>query len=877
MVAFLLAIDWAAAGMVAGQELQSGAGLTESYWVSTPVPAWVLLFPLLLLGVVGVRLVWERRRTKRALDELTKDYTVIADHSADVIWRVDAALRSIYVSPSVERLLGYSQEEFLGRPFREMCLGSSKQDFDSFFEKDACDIGSRGRWLGEEYVELELLRKDGRAIWTETSRTLLCDDDRDVTGQVCVTRDITPRKLAEHAFKEEEARFSTLARHQVDPLLIVGEAGIVEYANPAALALFNIGGSTVVGEPFGFTVRGEQGIEIEVVDGDDAPLVFEMRSAAIVWDRKAAYVVSLHDVTRRKQMEEELRRSEERYRTVADHTHACESWVGPDGELLYASPSCIRITGFDPRQYNSLEALAENLVYEEDLELWREHMHNQRHGGNGSLDYRIRHADGRLRWVCQTSSLVHNDEGKYLGLRCSIRDITSRKLMEEQMRHQALHDQLTGVGNRTMCLDRIAQGLERSKRRDDYFYAVVFMGLDRFKLINESMGHAFGDKLLMEVSRRLLGGVRELDTVSRFGGDEFVLFLEELASPREAVQIVQRICNRLREPIIIDDKQVSITASLGVVLSPADYEKPADLVRNATIAMYRAKEGGRDRYKVFNSRMLENVVHQMHLENDLRRGILNQEFFLVFQPIISLEDGRLLGFEALLRWQDPKRGVILPGTFIPLAEETGLIVELGRWVLEQSCMVLRRMRDEQPAATALFISVNISGRQFSQPGLVENVRRSLQQAGLPPDHLKLEITETTIMDNAAMATEKLHRLKDLGVTLSIDDFGTGYSSLAYLQRFPLDNLKIDISFVRMMETSTENLEIIKAIIDLAHTLGLQVVAEGVETSLQRQMLAALGCEYAQGYLFSRPVSLEQAMELVRELAVRQQEGVLRSA
>jgi diguanylate cyclase (GGDEF)-like protein/PAS domain S-box-containing protein len=867
LVLALLALECATAGTAAG------GGPADPSWLHSPVPSWAVIVLTaglaVALAVLWTRLSWERGRARRRLDDLKNHYDVLAGHSADVIWSVDAALRPTYVSPSVERILGYSQEEFLGRSFRDLCMESSRREFDAFFEAKACDIDSRARWTGEEFVELELLRKDGSAIWTETSRTLLCGDDRDVTGQVCVTREITLRKLAERAFKEEEARFRTLAQHQKDPLLIVDEAGVVEYANSAAQRLFEDGQAMLLGKEFGFPLCAEEGSEISIVGHGGEDMAFEMHCAPIQWNRKPAHVVSLHDVTRRKQMEEELRRSEERYRTVADHTHACESWLGPEGEVLYVSPSCARITGYTLERFSEGPAFMESLVYPEDRELWREHMHTPR---GGSVDFRIRHADGRLRWICQASNRVHNAEGTYLGLRCSIRDITSRKLMEEQLRHQSLHDQLTGVGNRTMCLDRIAQGLERSKRRDDYFYAVVFLGLDRFKLINESLGHAFGDKLLMEVSRRLLGGVRELDTVSRFGGDEFVLFLEELASPREAVQIVRRICHRLREPFNIDERQVGITASMGVVLSPADYEKPADLVRNATIAMYRAKEGGRDRFKVFNTRMLESVVHQMHLENDLRRGILNQEFFLVFQPIVGLGDGRLLGFEALLRWQDPVRGVIMPGTFIPAAEETGLIIDLGRWVLEQSCMVLRGMREEQPEAESLFISVNISGRQFSQPGLVDNVRRSLQQGDLPPGCLKLEITETTIMDNAELATEKLHRLKDLGVTLSIDDFGTGYSSLAYLQRFPLDNLKIDISFVRMMERSPENLEIIKAIIDLAHTLGLQVVAEGVENPLQRQMLAALGCEYAQGYLFSRPVSLEQAMELVRELALQSEEA-----
>ncbi len=841
---------------------------SSRFSMNSPDVVVILGLCLLIFAASEVLCVWllrERHRMNRELRDIQNKYRVIADYSADLIWSTDEHLRLTFVSPSVEWVLGYSKEEFLNRSVRDICADSSQDAFDDFFTKDFCELSSMGRWHGEEYVELELVRKDGRRIWTETSRTSMCIPKEKLNGYVCVTREITLRKLAEYALQEEEGRFRTLAQHQVEPLLIVGEDGVVDYANPAAMELFNSEEFDILGEQFGYPLMADMSQEIEISASNGEDRVYALRVAPISWNHKPAYVVSLHDVTQRKHMEEALHESKERYRTVADHTYDYESWIAPDGRILYASPSCRRITGYVAERFASNTEFMERLLHEEDQELWREHMQVHSHKGHGNLDFRIRHADGRVRWICQTSNPVYNEDNIYLGIRCSMRDITARKLMEEQLQHQALHDPLTDVGNRTLCLDRIMQGLERSKRRDDYFYAVAFLGLDRFKLINESLGHAFGDKLLVEVSGRLLKSVRELDTVSRFGGDEFVLFLEELGSPREAVQIIKRVCERLRRPFEIDGRQVCITASLGVVLSPADYKKPADLLRNATIAMYRAKEAGRDRFKIFNSRMLESVVRQMHLENDLRRGIKEQEFYLEFQPVVHLAGGRLLGFEALLRWSHPRHGTVMPSTFIPLAEETGMIIELGRWVLEDSCRVMQRLMEDFPWAYNLFMSVNISGRQFSQPGLVDCVKRALQNSWIPAENLKLEITETTIMENAELATEKLHRLKELGVTLSIDDFGTGYSSLAYLQRFPLDNLKIDISFVRMMETSSENLEIVKAIIDLAHNLGLEVVAEGVENPLQRQTLGALGCEYAQGYLFSPPVSLEQARELVREL------------
>lgn len=663
---------------------------------------------------------------------------------------------------------------------------------------------------------------------------------------------------------ETEGCHRALCEKQVDPLLIVGKSGHILFANAAACQAFSSDAAALCKTSFSFPIREDETTEVAITATDGTAQTFELRAAPVSWHGDTAHLVSMRNVSRRKKVEQELRDSEERYRTVADYTHGCETWISPDGKVLYASPACAQLTGYDLETFKSSADFLAGLVHRDDLPLWYEHMHSSERFGD-TLDFRITSAEGRELWLSQVSRPVFDADGTPLGQRCSLRNISARKNLEQQLKHQALHDSLTGVGNRVMCLDRIMLGLERAKRREDYFYAVAFIGLDRFKMVNESMGHDFGDKVLIEAGKRLTANVRHLDTVSRFGGDEFVLFLEELMSPREATLIIKRIHDDLREPYKIDGEEVQVTASLGAVLSPADYAKPEDLIRNANIAMYRAKEAGRDRFKIFNTKMLEQAIRQMHLENDLRRGILENEFFLVYQPIVDINSGVLLGFEALLRWAHPEKGLVMPGDFIPMAEDTGLIVDLGAWSLAQGCRQLHRWREELPQSEHLFLSVNISGRQFSQPGLVDVVKRSLQQNMIPPKNIKLEITETTIMDDPEMAAEKLLRLKDLGVTLSIDDFGTGYSSLSYLQRFPLDNLKIDLSFVRMMEHSPENIEIVKAIIDLAHTLKLEVVAEGVETILQKQALKSLGCEYAQGFFFSKPVNAERARQLIVEM------------
>ncbi|MFP5259563.1 MAG: EAL domain-containing protein [Acidobacteriota bacterium] len=437
-----------------------------------------------------------------------------------------------------------------------------------------------------------------------------------------------------------------------------------------------------------------------------------------------------------------------------------------------------------------------------------------------------------------------------------VTDITDRKQLESQLAHMAFHDPLTGLPNRSLCLDRIRQALERSKRRDNYQYAVIFLDLDRFKVINDSLGHHMGDRLLECVSRRLRECVRSLDTVARLGGDEFVVVLEETGSYREVVRIIKRIRDAMAEVFPLSGHDVHVTASMGIVVSPALYDKPEELLRNANIALHRAKAEGRNRFKVFNTRMLEDAIRLMDLENDLRLALRRGEFFLDYQPILALRDRRMTGFEALVRWRRPGKGVSPPNDFIPVAEDTGLIVPLGLWVLTEACRTMASWQARFPETRAMSMSVNLSAKQLAQPSLVEDVERVLRATGMDPRALKLEITETVIMDNPEVSILRLKRLKALGVRLSVDDFGTGYSSLSYLQRFPIDTLKVDRAFVSDIESSG-NRKIVAAVVALAHSLGLDVVAEGVELEAQSDVLNGFSCEAGQGFLFSRPVCREE--------------------
>ncbi len=585
---------------------------------------------------------------------------------------------------------------------------------------------------------------------------------------------------------------------------------------------------------------------------------FYVTRHAVLADQKINKVME-----QRKKLMMAIQESEERYRTIANFAYDWELWVDTEDVVLYCSPSCERITGYPPEYFFKDIDLIHDIIIEEDRETWINYMNGAATAEIEPFDFRIRTKDGGLRWLNAVGRPVFGIAMKPLGIRCSFRDITERKKMEQQLRHQALHDPLTGLANRTLCLDRISQAMQRARRRDNYYFSVIFLDLDRFKIINDSLGHRFGDMVLKETSNRLSEHVRTLDTVSRFGGDEFVLLLDELSSPGEAIRIIKRIRKEMAEPFIFNDNQVQTTASFGIVLSPIGDAQPADVLQRANIAMHRAKDTGRNRFKVFTGRMLVNAVEQLTMENDMRQALASGQFHIEYQPIINIHDSELVGFEALARWNHPERGSIPPSEFIPLAEESGAILELGEWVLREALLTLAGWRKSSANADSLFMAVNISSKQFARAELDKMVINTLNEAGLPPQALKLEVTESAIMDNPESAVRTLHKLRNAGVHFSIDDFGTGYSSLSQLQQLPVDTLKVDRSFISHMRTDPENMEIVKAVIAMAHSLDLNVVAEGVEQIEQLDSLIQLDCECVQGFYFHKPLSNEAAGELLK--------------
>ena len=391
---------------------------------------------------------------------------------------------------------------------------------------------------------------------------------------------------------------------------------------------------------------------------------------------------------------------------------------------------------------------------------------------------------------------------------------------------------------------------------------MAFLDIDRFRVINDSMGHAVGDDLLREVSYRLLKCVRSLDTVSRYGGDEFVVVLDEMESPREAIRAAKRVREAMREPFLVSGRRITLTMSMGIVLSPVGDADAEAVLRNANIAMHQAAKGPGNRIKVFTARMFESAQRILDMEHDLRRALEENEFFLRYQPIMDVAKDRPKGFEALVRWNHPQKGVLGPGYFIPFAEESGQIIDLGLVVLREACTTMARWIEQDPRRKDMHISVNLSCRQFGQPGLVDQVASILEETGLAPENLKLEITESAIMEDAEGALSMLRRLKGKGIKLSIDDFGTGYSSLSYLQKFPVDTLKVDRSFISGMNLNQENVAIVRAVLVLAKSMGLEVVAEGVEEPEELHLLKGLDCEYVQGFYFSRPLDTDSACKFL---------------
>ena len=610
-------------------------------------------------------------------------------------------------------------------------------------------------------------------------------------------------------------------------------------------------------------VKGETSlnevINIESFDGKRKTILnsaVPLRDSA---NRIIGVIAINHDVTDWRRAEEALRQSETQLRAIFEAEPECVKLVDADGTILQMNAVGLAMIEAD----NPAQAIGNKeaqLVLPEYRDAYRAFHDSVIRGNRGSLEFEITGLKGTQRWM-ETHAVPMTDGAGRTQLLGITRDITERKKNEARLNYMAHYDALTGLPNRTLFNDRLRQAMIDANRHER-LVGVVFLDLDRFKNINDSLGHETGDVLLKAVGERLLGAVRKGDTVARLSGDEFTFVLADIGHVDDVARVAQKILDVFTNPFYIGDREFYVTASLGITLYPFDEKDAQGLLRNADVAMYRAKEAGRNSYQFYTTEMTAKAEEMLSLENDLRHAVERHELFLEYQPVVGTRDGGVIGVEALLRWRHPQRGPIPPMQFIPMAEETGLIVPIGEWVLRTACAQTKTWL--QNGAPALRLAVNLSARQFQQVKLEAVVEKILHETGLPASALELEITETVIMQHAETTIATLKRLSTTGVTFAIDDFGTGYSSLSYLKRFPIDAVKIDRSFVRDIPGDPDDMAIAKAIVTMAHSLGIRVIAEGVETPEQLGFLREQECDAIQGYYFSRPVAPEEITRMLHE-------------
>ena len=567
-----------------------------------------------------------------------------------------------------------------------------------------------------------------------------------------------------------------------------------------------------------------------------------------------------HYIAEQERVSRALKESEEYFRNAFDHA-AGMAVINPDGQWAQVNDSLCNMLGYrkDELLAQGFQAITHPGDLGNDLSNLRQLL--EKKIPNYQLEKRYCHKLGDTVWVLQSASLVNDADGNARHVIFQIQDISDRKKAEELIHHAAFHDALTGLPNRTLFSDRLGRAVEKAKRSSDYAYGVVFVDLDRFKIVNDSLGHSQGDKLLIDVTKRLESCVRSVDTVARLGGDEFAILLDGVGSVDDATHCAERIQSCLSEPFDLNGHHFVSTASMGIAYSKAGYDRPEDVLRDADTAMYLAKANGKARYQVFNNSMHTKVVNTLTIENNLRLALERGEIRPYFQPIIDLKTGAIIGFEALARWLHPERGLISPADFVPLAEEANLIIPIGLSILTQSCRQLAKWQKEYRSPD-LTVSVNLSAKQLHEPALFDNIANVLIDANLLPSSLKMEITESIVMTDTELSVQMIMKLKDIGVQISIDDFGTGYSSLSYLHRIPFDVLKIDRSFVGRMLMDKESRSIVKTITTLASELEKSVIAEGVEESDQQDMLVNMGCQFGQGYLYSKPIDAMSAGQLL---------------
>ncbi|WP_162924438.1 EAL domain-containing protein [Rubrobacter indicoceani] len=846
-------------------------------------PRWIraLINPVLDAGgslkeiTLFIEDATEYKEYEIALRESRERFEQIFDQSVDALLIHDEAGRIVDCNAEALRSFGYTKKEMLALEVCDLAVDVIPEAEQTGREDTPWKRAQKATaGTVVSFHENAHRRKDGTTFPVEVGIGSIDYGGRRLILASC--RDITRRIKSREAVRESEARHRAVVDTAHDAILTIDASGEILSFNQGARRIFGYRVGEIVGRRLELLMperfkdahtgglarylrTGERrviGSTVELAgvrkSGEEFPI--ELTITEVDTGRGTLFTGIIRDITERRLAEEALKASEARLKTVITNAPVILFMLDPLGVLTFVEGRGLEVLDATPEDYlgKSVYDLIPPSAASHPTKIYR--------ALDGEEVTTEEEYSGRVFEIRYTPT--RDEAGEQIGVAGLAVDITERKKLEEKLSHQALHDGLTGLANRALLLDRLDQSLSRARRRGDAV-ALLYLDLDNFKYVNDSLGHAAGDTLLTEVAARFRGCVRAEDTVARLGGDEFVVLLDEVENPDCATTTAKRISASLYEPFHLEDRELFVTASIGVVATdPGEQRSAEEILRDADVAMYTSKRSGKDRYSVFEPSMSERSARRLGLENDLRRAITREEFVLHYQPRVDIETQSLVGFEALVRWQHPERGLLSPGDFIPLAEETGLVKKIGRHVLREACRRLKEWRGLHPGNQSLTINVNASAHQVQDPRFAREVEECLRESGLEASGLTLEVTESTILKDSPAAIGVLRRLRSLGVRTALDDFGTGYSSLAYLKNLPVDILKVDRSLISDINLDPSNRAIVHSVVTLAHSLGLTVVAEGVETPQESAQVRTLGCDEGQGYYWHRPLPADKARDLL---------------
>lgn len=824
----------------------------------------------------AIRYSFEHSRTLHSFRQSEARYRNLIETLPVMFYAVEPnpPYAPIYLSPSFEKF-GYPLKQW--HKNQDMWMKVLHAEDREWVLNEVAAAINEDRETDFEY---RIITRNKKICWVHDRGRFFKDENEAIICWQGIIIDITEHKKAEESLRENEERYRNLFENANDIVYVHDLKGNYVSINKAAEKIFGYKREEILKMNMNQIVVPEDlelarqklaekaadvknsTYEIRGLNKNGRHISLEVNSCGIYREGQLVAVQGIaRDITERKRTQEALKDSETRFRDLFENANDLIYTHDLQGNFTSLNRAGEIITGY--KREEALQMNIAQVVAPDYLEMARQMTLRKIKGElPTSYELQIVKKDGGRATLELSTQLIFKDE-KPIGVQGIARDITARKLAEEQLQYNALYDTLTDLPNRAHFMKQLSLAVERAEIEKRFQFAVLFLDLDRFKVINDSLGHVIGDKLLVGIAERLKSCVRPSDIIARLGGDEFTILLT-IKEAADAIQVAERLQQKLAKPFKLDNYEVFTSASVGIIISDNMRRKPEEYLRDADTAMYRAKEAGKARYEVFDRKMHVQNVNLLRVETDLRRAIERGEFRVYYQPVVSLGTGEIREFESLIRWEHPERGTILPNEFICIAEETGLIIPIGKWILEESCRQLKEWQKDFQTEKVLSISVNLSAKQLMHPSLMAQVREVLKKTALDPYSLKLEVTETTVMENSETALNVLSELRKLGIRLSTDDFGTGFSSLSYLHRFPFERLKIDRSFINKMDSDPKSGEIVRTILMLAQNLNIETVAEGIENGQQLRQLTKLGCNFGQGYLFSKPVSAEDARNLIKD-------------